>query len=165
MYEENSLEHAGIKGMKWGVRRFQNPDGTLTEAGKKRYDRDTRNMKDKEKAKYKADPDKWVKEDMESGRKLANEANTLTKQLGSQVDKSIKNQKRPKVDLSNMTDQEMRSQINRAALERQYIDEFYPAKVSKGKVAVKKTLEVAGDVLAVTATSLAIATAIKELRS
>lgn len=31
------IMHAGIKGMKWGVRRYQNPDGTLTPAGKKRY--------------------------------------------------------------------------------------------------------------------------------
>jgi hypothetical protein len=31
------LRHAGVKGMKWGVRRFRNEDGTLTEAGKKRY--------------------------------------------------------------------------------------------------------------------------------
>lgn len=30
------LYHHGIKGMKWGVRRFQNKDGTLTAAGKKR---------------------------------------------------------------------------------------------------------------------------------
>lgn len=31
------LEHHGIKGQKWGVRRFQNPDGTLTQAGIRRY--------------------------------------------------------------------------------------------------------------------------------
>lgn len=34
---ENALMHHGIKGQKWGVRRFQNQDGTYTEAGKERY--------------------------------------------------------------------------------------------------------------------------------
>lgn len=33
----NELYHYGIKGQKWGIRRFQNPDGSLTSAGKKRY--------------------------------------------------------------------------------------------------------------------------------
>lgn len=33
----NELYHYGMKGQKWGVRRFQNPDGTLTSAGKQRY--------------------------------------------------------------------------------------------------------------------------------
>lgn len=34
----NEFSHFGIKGMKWGRRRYQNKDGSLTEAGKKRYD-------------------------------------------------------------------------------------------------------------------------------
>lgn len=34
---EYELQHHGILGQKWGVRRYQNPDGTLTEAGKKHY--------------------------------------------------------------------------------------------------------------------------------
>ena len=33
----NELYHHGIKGQKWGVRRYQNSDGTLTAEGKRRY--------------------------------------------------------------------------------------------------------------------------------
>lgn len=33
------IMHFGILGMHWGIRRYQNPDGTLTAAGKKRYDK------------------------------------------------------------------------------------------------------------------------------
>jgi len=37
--QEFELQHHGVKGMKWGVRRYQNADGSLTPAGKKRYDK------------------------------------------------------------------------------------------------------------------------------
>ena len=50
------LYHWGVKGMRWGVRRWQNPDGTLTEAGKKRYNRqatrDAENLADAASNKY-----------------------------------------------------------------------------------------------------------------
>ena len=38
-YGNYDLAHHGIKGMRWGVRRYQNPDGSLTSAGKTRYNR------------------------------------------------------------------------------------------------------------------------------
>jgi len=47
------LYHHGIKGMRWGVRRYQNKDGSLTPAGKKRQAKqDYRNAKDSAFAKY-----------------------------------------------------------------------------------------------------------------
>ena len=44
--DNNALAHHGIKGMRWGIRRFQNKDGTLTSLGKKK--KRSQNQEDKE---------------------------------------------------------------------------------------------------------------------
>lgn len=36
---DNELRHYGTKGMRWGIRRYQNPDGSLTPAGRKRLEK------------------------------------------------------------------------------------------------------------------------------
>lgn len=51
--ENNELQHHGTKGMRWGVRRYQNKDGSLTDAGKKRYNKEVEKLKAEE-AKVKA---------------------------------------------------------------------------------------------------------------
>lgn len=158
------LIHAGIKGMKWGVRRYQNKDGSLTPAGKKRYDRDTSDMSDKKKAKYKADPDKWVKEDLTAGRRLTDESANLANKLKGLNDTSMRSSKKTRMDLSSMSDQEMRNKINRELLERQYNDMFAPQKVSRGKEVVSNVLATSAAVLGIGSSALGIALAIKELR-
>lgn len=160
----NELYHWGIKGQKWGVRRYQNEDGTLTPAGQKRYDNEVDGMSNKKKNNHKADPDKWVKEDLTRTKRLTEESEQLTGKLKRANEASMKNQSKPKMDLSSMSDKDMRDQINRALLEKQYNDMFAPQKSQKGREFVDRALEVAGTVLGIGSSALGIALAIKELK-
>lgn len=167
MEHTNELYHYGKKGMKWGIRRYQNKDGTLTELGKKRMYREHFDMEGKdrnEQKKYVADANRWVKEDMERSKKLADSSKQLTNDLKNANDRAIKNAKRKQMDLSQMSDKELRDQINRAFLEKQYNDMFNPPQVSKGREYAGKILEGAGSALAITGSALGVALAIKELR-
>ena len=162
--DNTTLYHDGVKGMKWGRRRYQNKDGTLTDAGKRRADRDMSELSKKKRSQYEPKPDKWVKEDMERSKRVVDASSRMTSELRKINDNSSRSQTKAKMDLSSMSDKEMRDRINRAMLERQYNDMFAPEKVHRGRAFAKKTLEVAGSALAVTSSALGIALAIKELR-
>lgn len=54
----DELQHHGILGMKWGIRRFQNADGSLTSAGEKRYNKKA--ASEKKKAKSTKNPKKMT---------------------------------------------------------------------------------------------------------
>lgn len=165
--DNNYLIHYGVLGMKWGVRRYQNKDGTLTPAGKKRYDRDIQtNLSKKKDSRIdtsKPDPKRWVKEDIERKKRITDTSSELVKQIQNIEKKTRPRSTKQKMDLSKMTDKEMRDRINRELLEKQYNILFAP-NISKGRDFVKKTLDVAGTALTLTGSSLAIALAIKELK-
>lgn len=176
---ESQLKHWGIKGMKWGVRRYQNKDGSLTELGEKRYARDAREKgygqhdasgyyktsgKKNKREDLEFDANRYVKENRERSRRVLDESSTMANKLKNLNDRAIKNQPKPKMDLSHMSDKEMREQINRALLERQYNDMFAPQKVNRGREHLSNVLEVAGSVLAIGSSALGIALAVKELR-
>lgn len=169
---ENELYHFGIKGMKWGVRRYQNKDGTLTPAGKKRYDRDIteNNARKKENRIQINGPDvnRWVREDISRAKRSVDSASGLVNKARSlNQDSMNKRKKKESLDLSSMTDKELRDRINRADLEKRYNDLFageQSTAVSRGQRRVDDILRVGGNVLAVGSSALGIALAIKELK-
>ena len=66
----NELYHHGVKGMKWGVRRYQNSDGSLTPKGRKRAERDMSELSNNKRKQYRPDANKWVKEDLNRSKRL-----------------------------------------------------------------------------------------------
>jgi len=77
---QDELNHSGILGQKWGIRRYQNEDGTLTDAGAKRYASDKRVEKMAAK-----DAKRYVDAKMFYGKT----AGTKRKLLKAELDKKI----------------------------------------------------------------------------
>ena len=177
--QKNYLYHHGIKGMKWGVRRYQNEDGSLTNAGKKRYGSNDSNADNAGKKKHRSvDRDKLFDTSVKNGKDKPNisPAEKITKNASNVVSDTSKilnassriaNRRRKSeqtIDLSNMTDQQLRDYINRSNLEKQYISAISPDKTSKGKEYADDILDIAGGVAGIAGSVIGTIALIKTLK-
>lgn len=114
----SELTHHGIKGMKWGRRRYQNTDGSLTPAGKKRYS--DKEISDYRKRKMAEAPSKaesprgankgWYKNAPKSTliREMRAEDKASAKKLKWDNDSDSAVTKRTKKDYNELSDEEFR---------------------------------------------------------
>lgn len=146
----SDLRHHGIKGQKWGVRRFQNKDGSLTSAGKKRYgDSDT---------------------DYESALGKVNSAKKVVEEVKKYSDSSQKSkdpdmERRIRKSINEMSDSELQKRVQRLNMEDNYTRMMmHRENLERGESFVNKALNISSAALQGAATALTIAMLVKQLK-
>lgn len=172
----NKLMHHGIKGMHWGVRRYQNYDGTRISSNKK--------QKFKKAAKVAAgaavvggaaavgvtgSKSGKASEAFKPGKdNKPSPAEKITRSTSDIVDRSSKiversNKPAPRQDLSKVSNKELQDKINRMQLEKRY-SELSNTEYDAGRQRTKDILETVGDVAAVGASMAIIGTQIYKMK-
>lgn len=149
------LKHYGIKGQKWGRRRYQNSDGSLTPAGKQRY----------------GDGGKM---DLQDTKKLVDKTNDVAKQSQrindekrSKKEKKAKQQAEQDIreKVYKMSDQELRDAVNRMNMEERYTQVMRDrTNVEVGKTKVEKFMDYTVSGLTIASTTISIAMMLQEMR-
>ena len=166
------LYHHGVKGQRWGIRRYQNKDGSLTTYGKKRYAKELAKLEaEKKRVRQQEQTAKKIKKlddmrkDLDERKKALNPDDTP---------ESAKQQKAPSVPkkrkLSELSNEEIQAKIDRMNLENKYkelaqaqIDAVSKKEVSKGRKFTEEVLEKAGKNIATQAAAWAMGTGVNKL--
>lgn len=132
---DDELCHHGIRGMRWGIRRYQNKDGSLTPRGKKRYDAELKKVRAEEKVLKTRQATRAKIEKLEARKQAAAaEKDALDAADGKKKRKLFgrkeKAEKEVKKSVKDMTDVELYEAINRARMEDAY-RQLRPEKVNK----------------------------------
>lgn len=123
LHYNDYLVHDGQKGMHWGIRKYRNYDGTLTPAGKIRYDYSEGGHVEKKKltrAERKAakakEKEKKAKAKEREAKKTAEELKKKQEELAEEQKKAAKE----RTEMQKLSNEELKAAIERLNLERQY---------------------------------------------
>lgn len=162
-YDE--IKHHGIKGQKWGVRKYQNKDGSLTDAGKKRY-----GTKENFEKQYPED----VKRNVKATKKTvgAVEKAATAKQQNNERAKEEKKreikadrEKQIREDAYKMSDKELRDVVNRLNMEERYTQVMRDREVIEvGKSKTEKFMDFTVTALTIASTGLSIYATLKGIK-
>ena len=167
MTMSNELQHWGIKGMKWGVRRYQNADGSLTAAGKKRYRDESESIERELSGATKKSASvedyqtsiksaKSASDTIDAARKLKDDAHKIKDpKLERQIRKSTE----------QMSDKELQQRVQRLNMEDNYTRMMmHREHLKQGEDYVSKMLDVSAVAVRGATTALTIALLVKQLK-
>lgn len=162
MESSTYIKHSGVFGMHWGIRRYQNEDGSLTDLGREHYGIGKRKYQNPDGTLTEAGIKKYTKLDRKTGARTLNRQGEkfYKKQVKSTV-KTIRNAKKDLVKNRDMlTDEELEKLTKRLENEKKLSDTYSDSTVSgrikkelTGKL-VKKGADAAADIAVNAALSL-----------